>query len=193
MTAMPRSSSHNNGGTVTNRYVHGSNAAADDPLVWYSGSSLGTVHYLHADHLGSIVAIASSSAFAANSYDECGINGSGNNTTERFGYTGQAWIPELGTYYYKARFYSPTLGRFLQTDASQVLRGSEGRTDTAFTAPTSRNGIAVVITDRFATLYDDTHRLPQYARVRGDVERGNLLAHEGRPTPTPTPGRTTRR
>ncbi|HYE27239.1 MAG TPA: RHS repeat-associated core domain-containing protein, partial [Allosphingosinicella sp.] len=31
-------------------------------------------------------------------------------------YTGQAWIPELGMYYYKARIYSPTLGRFLQTD-----------------------------------------------------------------------------
>jgi RHS repeat-associated protein len=34
----------------------------------------------------------------------------------RFGYTGQAWLPELGMYYYKARIYSPTLGRFLQTD-----------------------------------------------------------------------------
>ncbi|HYD37530.1 MAG TPA: RHS repeat-associated core domain-containing protein [Allosphingosinicella sp.] len=34
----------------------------------------------------------------------------------RFQYTGQAWIPELGMYYYKARIYSPTLGRFLQTD-----------------------------------------------------------------------------
>ncbi|EJL35633.1 RHS repeat-associated core domain protein containing protein, partial [Caulobacter sp. AP07] len=29
---------------------------------------------------------------------------------------GQAWIPELGLYHYKARAYSPTLGRFLQTD-----------------------------------------------------------------------------
>ena len=31
-------------------------------------------------------------------------------------YTGQAWIAELGMYHYKARIYSPTLGRFLQTD-----------------------------------------------------------------------------
>src|SRR5690606_26035894 len=30
--------------------------------------------------------------------------------------TGQAWLPELGLYHYKARLYSPTLGRFLQTD-----------------------------------------------------------------------------
>jgi len=34
----------------------------------------------------------------------------------RFQYTGQASIPELGLLYYKARFYSPTLGRFMQTD-----------------------------------------------------------------------------
>jgi RHS repeat-associated protein len=34
----------------------------------------------------------------------------------RFGYTGQAWLPEIGLSYYKARMYSPTLGRFMQTD-----------------------------------------------------------------------------
>jgi RHS repeat-associated protein len=34
----------------------------------------------------------------------------------RFQYTGQAWIAELGLYHYKARFYSPSLGRFMQTD-----------------------------------------------------------------------------
>jgi RHS repeat-associated protein len=34
----------------------------------------------------------------------------------QFQYTGQAWLLELGMYHYKARTYSPTLGRFLQTD-----------------------------------------------------------------------------
>ena len=34
----------------------------------------------------------------------------------RFRYTGQAWIPELTLYYYKACMYSPYLGRFMQTD-----------------------------------------------------------------------------
>ncbi|WP_405053894.1 RHS repeat-associated core domain-containing protein [Variovorax soli] len=37
-------------------------------------------------------------------------------TGPRFRYTGQQLIGELGLYYYKARFYSPGLGRFLQTD-----------------------------------------------------------------------------
>ena len=40
----------------------------------------------------------------------------GLNHTGRFGYTGQARIAELGLYDYKARAYSPTLGRFLETD-----------------------------------------------------------------------------
>ena len=34
----------------------------------------------------------------------------------RFLYTGQVWMRELGLYHYKARMYSPLLGRFMQTD-----------------------------------------------------------------------------
>ena len=76
-------------GVMTNRYVHGSNAAADDPLVWYAGAGLTTLRYLHADHLGSIVAIAGGTGAiitnGTNAYDEYGINDPGNNASERFG------------------------------------------------------------------------------------------------------------
>jgi RHS repeat-associated protein len=34
----------------------------------------------------------------------------------RFQYTGQAWYGEVGLYNFKARWYSPSLGRFMQTD-----------------------------------------------------------------------------
>ncbi|RXZ66745.1 RHS repeat-associated core domain-containing protein [Pelagerythrobacter rhizovicinus] len=50
----------------------------------------------------------------ANAYDEYGIPADDN--LGRFQYTGQVWLGEAGLYYYKARMYSPTLGRFLQTD-----------------------------------------------------------------------------
>jgi len=50
----------------------------------------------------------------ASAYDDYGIPSAYN--LGRFQYTGQAWLPELGMYYYKARIYSPTLGRFLQPD-----------------------------------------------------------------------------
>jgi len=101
---------------ITNRFVHGSNAAADDPLVWYSGSGTGNKRWLHADHLGSIAAWTNSSGGSPtiNKYDEYGLPAATN--SGRFQYTGQAWIAELGLYYYKARFYDPGKGRFMQTD-----------------------------------------------------------------------------
>lgn len=40
-----------NGTTLLRRYVHG--PGADEPLVWYEGSSK---TWLHGDHLGSVVA-----------------------------------------------------------------------------------------------------------------------------------------
>jgi len=94
-------------------YAHGSNAGADDPLVWYTG---GTIRWLHSDQQGSITGLADpqGNLAAINAYDEYGIPGLAN--AGRFQYTGQAWLPELGMYHYKARIYSPTLGRFLQTD-----------------------------------------------------------------------------
>ncbi|HWT32004.1 MAG TPA: RHS repeat-associated core domain-containing protein, partial [Propylenella sp.] len=104
-------------GTVVRRYVHGT-GAGDDPLVRFDGPGVtdGARKYFYADERGSIVATTDSNAgsVSVNSYDEYGIPGAGN--AGRFQYTGQAWLPELGMYYYKARMYSPTLGRFMQTD-----------------------------------------------------------------------------
>jgi RHS repeat-associated protein len=103
-------------GSLLRRYVHG--AGADDPLVWYEGPTMGASsrQFLHADWQGSIVAISDNAGnpIAVNAYDDYGVPNAGN--LGRFQYTGQAWIADLGMYYYKARIYSPTLGRFMQTD-----------------------------------------------------------------------------
>ena len=86
--------------------------------MWFEGASVADSarRYLFADERGSIVAVTdgNGNALAIDSYDEYGIPAAGNQG--RFQYTGQAWLPELGMYYYKARMYSPTLGRFMQTD-----------------------------------------------------------------------------
>lgn len=107
---------YNGSGTLLSRYVHG--LGDDDPVLWYEGSAISSVtqRYLYTDRQGSIIAMADSSgaSLVTNRYDEYGIPGASN--AGRFQYTGQAWLPELGMYYYKARVYSPTLGRFLQTD-----------------------------------------------------------------------------
>jgi len=107
--------------TVLRRYAFG--PAGDEPIVWYEGSGTATKRYLDQDERGSVTRItdASGATVAVNSYDEYGIPGSANPT--RFGYTGQAWLPEIGLAYYKARFYSPTLGRFLQTDPAGYADG----------------------------------------------------------------------
>ena len=91
--------------------------------MWYEGSGTADRRFYHADERGSVVALTNSAgqAIKALTYDEYGIPGAGNNqmpggAVSRFQYTGQKWIPSLGMYDYKARTYSPTLGRFLQTD-----------------------------------------------------------------------------
>jgi RHS repeat-associated protein len=105
---------YNGAGQLLRDYDHG--PGADAPLIWHEYAGGFSRRFLHADQQGSIVAVTDTNgtAIAINSYDEYGIPGAAN--LGRFQYTGQAWIPELGLYYYKARFYSPTLGRFLQTD-----------------------------------------------------------------------------
>ncbi len=102
-------------GALLRRYLHG--PGADEPFIWYEGPDLTSDRRrLQADRRGSIVSVSDTmgNILAINSYDEWGIPGAANQG--RFQYTGQAFIPELGLYYYKARVYSPTLGQFLQTD-----------------------------------------------------------------------------
>jgi RHS repeat-associated protein len=102
-------------GTMLRSYLHGS--GVDDPVVWLEwGQSATLARLLHTNQQGSVTAVTSygGDAIAINTYDEWGIPAATN--IGRFQYTGQAWIPEIGMYYYKARIYSPTLGRFLQTD-----------------------------------------------------------------------------
>ncbi|PAX06401.1 RHS repeat-associated core domain-containing protein [Sphingomonas lenta] len=109
-------------GAVLRRFIHG--ASPDEPLVWYEGADANSRRWLHADERGSVVAVSdgSAQALAVNRYDEYGMpdeQAAGRPNAGhagRFGYTGQAWLPEVGLYHYKARAYSPQLGRFMQAD-----------------------------------------------------------------------------
>ena len=105
---------YNGSGTLLRRYVHGT--GVDEPVLWYEGASLSTRRGLMANHQGSIIAVAdvNGASLQINAYDAYGVPNPAN--MGRFQYTGQAWIAELGLYHYKARIYSPTMGRFLQTD-----------------------------------------------------------------------------
>ncbi|MGY4396086.1 RHS repeat-associated protein [Sphingomonas sp. UYAg733] len=101
-------------GVLQKRYVHG--PGSDEPLVWYNTANTSDRRWLHTDERGSVIAVTNGTGavIGTNTYDEYGIPGSGN--IGRFQYTGQTWLAEIGLYYYKARLYSATLGRFMQTD-----------------------------------------------------------------------------
>jgi RHS repeat-associated protein len=109
---------YDSGGGMPHRYIHGNDPGADDPLVWYHNAVSGWRRILLADHQGSIVGVTDmyGNSIAANSYDPWGIPA----PVGRFGYTGQTWVPELGLWYYKARFYSPTTGRFCKWTRSDM-------------------------------------------------------------------------
>jgi RHS repeat-associated protein len=101
-------------GAVLRRHVYEPGGLA--PLLTYEGSGTSDRRWLHQDERGSIVAHSDTSGAIVqiNRYDEYGVPDQAN--TGRFGYTGQAWLPEAGLWYYRARMYHPELGRFMQTD-----------------------------------------------------------------------------
>jgi RHS repeat-associated protein len=93
----------------------------DEPLVWYEGAGTSDPRWLSADRQGSIIATTNASGAASplayGPYGEPSAwSGPGGAMLSRFRYTGQAALPELALYHYKARVYDPRLGRFLQTD-----------------------------------------------------------------------------
>jgi RHS repeat-associated protein len=98
-------------GSLLRRTVHG--PGIDEPLVIYEGTAR---TWLYGDERGSIVALANGSGTATriNTY---GVSGEPSPDNQgRFGYTGQMWLPQVGLYHFKARAYSPWLGRFMQPD-----------------------------------------------------------------------------
>jgi RHS repeat-associated protein len=104
----------NGSDALQRRFVFG--PGIDQPIVQYEGSGTTDRRFMSADERGSIISLTDSSGtlLSINRYDEYGTPQSTN--TGRFQYTGQAWLGEIGMQYSKARIYSPTLGRFLQTD-----------------------------------------------------------------------------
>ena len=104
------------GNRVLARYLHGTgldNLLArwrpDGGSAWYLGDHLGSVRDM-VDAAGAIV--------NRRAYDSFGQLVSQTNPAagDRFGFTGRESDPELGLYYYRARYFDPQLGRFVSQD-----------------------------------------------------------------------------
>ncbi|MFA7340987.1 MAG: RHS repeat-associated core domain-containing protein [Candidatus Obscuribacterales bacterium] len=99
--------------TLTTRYVY---AGADEPVLQMT--SAGVVTYIHHDHHGSVIAQSNATTGAVGNIYKYGPFGEGAATLPgtTIGYTGQRYDTELGLYHYKARYFHPGIGRFLQPD-----------------------------------------------------------------------------
>ena len=109
---------YNNAGTLLRKYVHG--PCVDEPIcmIEASGTYAGT-HYYHYDALGSCVAMTNSAGNVTQLYEYSvygQVAASDADHPNRFMFTGREFDKDTGLYYYRARYYHPEIGRFLQTD-----------------------------------------------------------------------------
>ena len=151
-------------GALQQVYVHG--AKVDELLTKIS--STGAVYY-HADGSGSTVALTDETGSVVESmtYDAFGAatiwNASGvaiptSSYQNRILFTGREWLSDAGIYDYRNRAYSPTLGRFLQTDPIRFSAGDRNIYRYCGNNPLNGNdptGLCSMADNRPPTLPDD--------------------------------------
>ncbi len=109
-------------GALIRRFVPG--PAVDDHIAQVTAGGVKT--FFHTDKMGSTIAMSDMSGvlvegpYVYDAYGTC-LSGGANcltlpATTQPFRFTGQRLDPETGLYYYRARYYISSFGRFAQTD-----------------------------------------------------------------------------
>ena len=77
-------------------------------------------YYYHFDGLGSVVALSNSNGDSCQSYEYSAYGqvaaSDPNFIANPYMFTGRRFDIETGLYYYRARYYNPHIGRFMQTD-----------------------------------------------------------------------------
>ena len=110
--------------TFVARYSHGDQV--DQPLVLQK-AGLGFFYY-HSNHQGSITHLTDSSGTIANSYmyDSYGRQLSvAESVIQPFSYTGREYDGESGLYFYRARYFDATTGRFFSEDPIRFAAGDQ--------------------------------------------------------------------
>jgi RHS repeat-associated protein len=125
------------------RYVHG--PAMDNVLARTINGASAT--YYATDHLGSVVHETDSTGAITlqREYDAWGELKQGLSASG-FAFTGREWDAELALYYFRARYYEPSSGRFVSQDPSGMVDGPNlhayaGGRPTVVTDPTGNWGI----------------------------------------------------
>jgi RHS repeat-associated protein len=129
------------GSTLTSRYLYGDGidqlfarlTANPVTITWYLTDNVGSIRQL-VDNAG---AVQDTLTYR----DSYGNNPSDNGTGDRFKFTGREYDSETGLYYYRARYYDPSTGRFLSQDPIRFAGGDSnlyryvGNAPTIYTDP----------------------------------------------------------
>jgi RHS repeat-associated protein len=107
-------------GTVGAKYVHG--VGIDETLAMIRVSDIYLYHY---DGLGSVSDLTDSNGNSVESYsyDAYGIPNVTTSVGNPYMFTGRRLDGNTGLYYFRARYYNPILGRFLQAEPLGYLGG----------------------------------------------------------------------
>ena len=107
--------------TETTRFTHG--PGIDEPLAVEKKKE---IYFYHADGLGSVVALTDSEQKAVESYDYDSFGNfkhKGGKVKNTYTFTGREWDKEIGLYFYRARYYDSSSGRFIQSDPIGLAGG----------------------------------------------------------------------
>jgi RHS repeat-associated protein len=104
---------YDGGGALKASYLHGQ--GIDEPISMTRGSN---TYFYTFDGLGSVNELTDSSGSVAESYayDAFGNLQTPPTTGNVYTYTGSEYDLETGLYYYRSRYYDPTIGRFITKD-----------------------------------------------------------------------------
>jgi RHS repeat-associated protein len=131
--------------------AYAQSAYIDEPLaVWRAGVAT----YYQADRLGSITSVSNAAGALATtySYDAFGnvVTASGS-VINPFRFTGRELDSETSLYYYRARYYDPSSGRFISEDPIGFLGGDTNlyryvwNSTSNLTDPSGRVGIGAIV------------------------------------------------
>ncbi len=101
-------------GERTGLFIYG--PGIDEPICMIDIND--NVYHYHYDGLGSVVALSNVNNEVAESYSY-DVFGTPNNTSSvgnPYMFTGRRYDSETGLYYYRARYYKPSIGRFTSRD-----------------------------------------------------------------------------
>jgi RHS repeat-associated protein len=112
---------YNGANVLQARYTHG--PGIDEPIAVTKG---GSTFFYHQDGLGTVTDLTDSTGATAKSYsyDAYGkILESPGTVEQPYTYTGREFDSETGLYYYRERYYDPSIGRFIHADPLGILAG----------------------------------------------------------------------